>query len=97
MADKISDSQFLLDINNVADQEMRIIINQVNDLVYKQLISSIDKTAKTISRVLLDTKQLRREKSIQHELESQEKKLQRSGLTEFVRDINELCVERGDS
>jgi hypothetical protein len=97
LAASVPDSQFLLDIKKIGDKEMQTVIKQVDDLVYEQLGSSIDKIVKTMTRDVLDMQQKRCEKSMQQEVESQEKNLRRSALTEFIRDVNALSVERGDS
>ena len=97
LAASVSDSQFLLDIKSIEDKEMLTVIKQVDDLVYEELGSSIDKIIKTMSRVVLDMQQQRCGKSLQHEVESQEKNLLRGGLIEFIRDINVLSVGWGDS
>jgi hypothetical protein len=97
LANSVSDSQFLLDIKNIGDKEIRTVIEQVDDLVYEQLGSSIDKMEKAMIPVVLDMQRQRCGRSMQHEVESQEKNLLRGALTELVRDVNALSVGRGDS
>jgi hypothetical protein len=97
LAASVPDSQFLLDVKKIGDKEMQTVIKQLDDLVYEQLGSSIDKIVKTMTRVVLDMQQQRCEKSMQHEVEIQEKNLLRSALTVFIRDINALSVGQGDS
>jgi hypothetical protein len=97
LAASVSDSQFLRDIKNIEDKEMRTVIKEVDDLVYEQLDSSISKIIRTMTPVVLDMQQQRCWRSMQDELESQERNLLRGVLTEFIRDINARSVGRGDS
>jgi hypothetical protein len=97
LAASVSDSQFLLDIKNIGDEEMRTVIEQVENLVYEQLGYSIDKAVEAMTRVVLDMQKKRCRKSVQQKIESEEKKLLKGALTEFIRDINALSVGRRDS
>jgi hypothetical protein len=80
-----------------SEEDMKKLEASVSDLVYEQLSSSIDKTVKAIVPVVLDTQHRRCEKSMQHEVESQEKNLQISGLIDFIRDLNTQSLGRRDS
>lgn len=80
-----------------SEEDMKNLEASVSDLVYEQLSSSIDKTVKAIVPVVLDTQHRRYEKSMQHEVESQEKNLQISGLIDFIRDLNTQSLGRRDS
>jgi hypothetical protein len=93
----VSDSQFLLDIKKIGDEEMRTVIEQVENLVYEQLGYSIDKAVEAMTRVVLDMQRKRCRKSMQQKIESDKKKLLKDALTEFIRDINALSVGRRDS
>jgi hypothetical protein len=97
LAASISNSQFLRDIKNIGDKEMQTVIEQVDDLVYEQLGSSIDKIIKTMTPVVLDMQQQRCWRSMQDEVESQERNLLKGVLTEFIRDINAHSAGWGDT
>jgi len=97
LAASVSDSQFLLDIKKIGDEEMRTVIEQVENLVYEELGYSIDKVVETITRTVLDMQKKRCRKSLQQKVESEEKKLLGAALTEFIRDINALSVGQRDS
>jgi hypothetical protein len=90
----VSDSQFLLDIKKIGDKDMRTVIEQVESLVYEQLGHSIDKAVEAMTRVVLDMQKKRCRKSVQQKIESEEKKLLKSALIEFIRDTNALSVDR---
>jgi len=97
LAANVSDSQFLLDVKEIGDKEMRTVIEQVETLVYEELGYLVEKTVQTITRVVLDMQKKRCRKSIQQKIESQEKDLLKGGLTEFIRDISALSVGWRDS
>jgi hypothetical protein len=99
LAANVSDSQFLLDIKMIEDKdkEMRTVIEQVESLVYEQLGYSIDKAVEAMTRVVLDMQKKRCRKSMQQKIESEEKRLLKGALAEFIGDINALSVGRRDS
>jgi hypothetical protein len=97
LAATVSDSQFLHDMGKIGDEEMRTVIEQVENLVYEQLGYSIDKVVEAMTRVVLDMQKKRCRKSIQQKVESEGKKLLKAALTKFIREINALSVGRRDS
>lgn len=99
LAANVSDSQFLLDIKKIGDEdkEMRTVIEQVENVAYQELGYSIDKAVEAMTRVVLDMQKKRCRKSMQQKIESEEKRLLRGVLAEFIRDINALSVGRRDS
>jgi hypothetical protein len=97
LAASVSDSQFLLDIKNIGDGDIRTVVEELENLVYEQLGYSIDKAVEAMTRVVLDMQKKRCRKSVQQKIESEEKKLLKGALTEFIRDINALSVGRRDS
>jgi hypothetical protein len=88
LAAGFSDSQFLVDMKNVGDKELRGVIEQVENLAHSQLAASIDETVRSMTPAVLKMQQDRCEASIQIELKSEEKKMLRDALTVFIRDIN---------
>lgn len=97
LAASVSDSQFIHDMKKIGDEEMRTVIEQVENLVYEQLGYSIDKAVGAMTRVVLDMQKKRCRKSMQLKVEIEGKKLLKAALTEFIRDINALSVGRRDS
>lgn len=99
LAANVSDSQFLLDIKKVGDEdkEMRTAIEQVEDVAYEQLGYSIDKEVESMTRAVLDMQKKLCQKSVQQKIKSEEKRLLKGALAEFIRDINALSVGRRDS
>ena len=96
-AASVSDSQFLLDIKKLEDEEMRNVIDQVENLVYENLGYSIDNVVEAMTHIVLDMQKKRCRKSLKQEIESKEKELLKAALTEFIRDINRLSVGQRDS
>ena len=98
-AANVSDSQFLLDIKRIGDEdkEMRNVIEQVESVAYEELGYAIDKVVKAMTRVMLDMQKKRCRKSMQQKIESEEKRLLKGALAEFIRNINALSVGRRDS
>ncbi|KAI0280129.1 hypothetical protein BGY98DRAFT_965783 [Russula aff. rugulosa BPL654] len=97
LAASVSDSQFIHDMKTIGDEEMRTVIEQVENLVYEQLGYSIDKAVGAMTRVVLDMQKKRCRKLMQLKVEIEGKKLLKAALTEFIRDINALSVGRRDS
>jgi hypothetical protein len=97
LAAGFSDSQFLLDMRSVGDNEMRRVIEQVENLAHSQLASSIDETVKSMTNVILKMEQDYCEASLQIELKSKERKMLSDALSEFIRDINAMSSEQRES
>ncbi|KAI0302831.1 hypothetical protein B0F90DRAFT_1809754 [Multifurca ochricompacta] len=92
-AANVPDSQFLLEMKGAENEEMRPVILEVEALAHAQLASSIDATVKSMTRAVLVMQQDYCRKSIQHEMESEERKLLSQALVEFIRDINAQSLE----
>jgi hypothetical protein len=97
LAAGFSDSQFLLDMRGVVDNDMRRVIEQLEHLAHSQLASSIDETVKLMTNAMLKMQQDCCEASIQFELKSKEKKMLSTALIEFIRDINAMSAGRRES
>ncbi len=99
LAASIPDSQFLLDIKEIGDEDekLRSVIEQVDNLVYEELDYSIDKTVEAMTHVVLGMQENQCGKSMRQQIEGQEKDLLKAALKEFIRDINALSVGRKDS
>jgi len=88
LAGSISDSQFLLDIQGVTETETRPVIQEIEVLAHAQLGSFIDATVKAMTRNVLTMQQEYCTRSIQHEVESEERKSLNNSLLEFIGDVN---------
>ncbi|KAI0250873.1 hypothetical protein BJV78DRAFT_1393001 [Lactifluus subvellereus] len=97
MAANVSDSQFLLDMKTVEEEEMRSAIEEVEALAHNQLAVSIDETVKAMTRAVLAMQQEHCERSIQHQIESEERGSLSDTLSEFIRDINARSAGQHDS
>lgn len=97
LAASVSDSQFLLDIKVLEDEEMRNTIDQVDHLVYEHLGYSIDSVVEVMTRIVLDMQKKQCRKSLKQEIESKEKELLKAALTKFIGDINALSAGQKDS
>ncbi|KAI0253465.1 hypothetical protein BJV78DRAFT_1153081 [Lactifluus subvellereus] len=97
LAAKVPDSQFLVVMKGVEDDDMRSAIEELESFAHKQLASSIDATVKTMARAVLTMQQEHCERSIQHEMESEERKSRSNALVKFIQDINAQSVGRRDS
>jgi hypothetical protein len=97
LAGNISDSQFLLDLNDISDTETRSAIQELDALAHAQLISTIDATVKGMTRNVLAMQLDYCTRSMQHEMESEGRKSLNTALAEFIRDINAQSSGRRDS
>jgi hypothetical protein len=97
LAARVPDSQFLFILKGVEDDDMRSPIEELEDLAHEQLASSIDGTVKIMARAVLTMQQGHCERSLQHEMESEERKLRSNALVKFIQDINAQSVGRRDS
>jgi hypothetical protein len=97
LAAKVPDSHFLLMMKTEGVEELRPVIEEVEELAYAQLNVSIDTTVKTMARAVSAMQQQHCERSILHETESEERKARKKVLEKFIRDINAQAVERQES
>ena len=97
LAGSISDSQFLLDMKATTDTETRSAIQEIEALAHAQLASAIDAAVKAMTRNVLAMQQEYCTRSIQHEMESEERKTLNNALVEFIRDVNAQSSGQRDS
>jgi hypothetical protein len=97
LAGNISDSQFLLVLNDIPDTNTRSAIVEIEALAHVQLASAIDATVKGMTRSVLAMQLDSCTKSMQHEMESEGRKSLNSALAEFIRDVNAQSSGRRDS
>ncbi|KAH9047121.1 hypothetical protein EDB84DRAFT_1462824 [Lactarius hengduanensis] len=97
LAGSITDSQFLLDVKGITETETRPATQEIETLAHAQLASTIDAAVKAMTRNVLAMQQEYCTRSIQHEMESEERKSLNNALIEFIRDVNAQSSERQDS
>jgi hypothetical protein len=97
LASGISDSQFLLDMKGITDPETRSAIQEIEGLAHAQLASAIDATVNAMTRNVLAMQQEYCTRTIQHEMESEERKLQNIARVELIRGVNAQSSEQRDS
>ena len=88
LAGNISDSQFLLGLNGISDTDTRAAIQEIESLAHAQLASAIDDAVKGLTRRVVEMQLEFCNRSFQHEMESEGRKLRNSALAEFIRDVN---------
>ncbi|KAH9047481.1 hypothetical protein EDB83DRAFT_2317547 [Lactarius deliciosus] len=97
LAGGITDSQFLLDMKSITETEARPATQEIETLAHAQLASTIDAAVKAMTRNVLAMQQEYCTRSIQHEMESEERKSLNNALIEFIRDVNAQSSGRQDS
>ncbi|KAI0302897.1 hypothetical protein B0F90DRAFT_1935607 [Multifurca ochricompacta] len=98
LAASIPDSQFLIELKNVEDKDLRPWVQEVEDLVHDQFMSLIDAITKTVTRAVLAMQQEHCRNTIHREIESERRKLLSDALVEFIRVINkQSAASRQDS
>jgi hypothetical protein len=93
----VSDSQFLCDMKNVENQDLRPMIQELEDFAHTQLASLIDTTVKLMMRAVSAMQQEYCRRSIQPEIESEERTLLSSALSDFIQKINTQSAGKWDS
>jgi hypothetical protein len=97
LAAKVPDSHFLLMIKSGGFEDLQPVIEEVEALAQTQLASSIDVVVKTMARAVSAMQQEHCERSVQHEMESEERKSRNKLLVKFIHDINAQATGRQDS
>jgi hypothetical protein len=96
-AARFPDPQFLLEMKGVEDDDLWSTMEELEVLAHEQLASSIDATVEIMARAVLRMQQDLCERSIQHEVESEERKSRSNALVKFIQDVNSQSVGRRDS
>jgi len=96
LAEGVSDSDFLLNIKGISDEDLRIPIQEAEELAHTQLSSSIDTTVGKVTRAML-AQQAAYKQSIRREVEANERKALSRILVNFIQDINKCSVGQSDS
>ena len=93
----VSDSKFLLQLKGVDDKDLVTPIQAAVDLACGQLSSSIDSVVKKMTHTVLRMQQEECKRSMQREIEMEERKVLGGILLDFIRVINELSIGRRTS
>ena len=97
IANDISDSDFLLGLKGIEDEDLKVPIQDVVALANTQLSSSVDATVKKLTHAVLRMQQDECKRNIQHEVDTEQRKALGSALVNFIRDVNENSVGRRTS
>lgn len=99
LATRIPDSQFLLQITNMenCDEDTKALIQNVQGFAHTTLAALIVTTVEAMTHAILEMQLERRDRSIQKEIKSEESKVLRDVMVEFIQHINARSAERGDS
>jgi hypothetical protein len=93
----ISNSDFLLQLEGVDDKDLEAAIRVAVDLACSQLSSSIDTTVKKMTHAVLRMQEDECKRSMQREIETEERKELGGKLSDFIHAINEVSARRRTS
>jgi hypothetical protein len=93
----VSDSNFLLQLKGIDDKELETPIQAAMDLACGQLSSSIDATVRKMTHAVLRMQQEECRKSMQHDVETEKRKVLGGILLDFIRDVNKVSAGRRTS
>lgn len=94
---RIPDSQFLLELKDFEDEDLRPTIQIIEDLARSLLLSSIDATVRAMTHSVVAMQQEACRRSLQHEIDSEKTKLQNETLIALIRELNAQSVRRKNS
>jgi len=97
IANDIPDSDFLLGLKGIEDEDLKDPIQNVVSLAHTQLSSSVDATVKKLTHAVLRMQQDECKRNIQHEIETEERKVLGGALVNFIREVNKNSVGRRTS
>ena len=97
ITNSISDSEFLFRLKDVDDKDLEAAIQVAIDLACTQLSSSIDSAVKNMTHRVLQMQQDECKKSMQREIEAEERKELDGKLADFIHAINEASARRRTS
>ncbi|KAI0290685.1 hypothetical protein BC826DRAFT_1176746, partial [Russula brevipes] len=95
VARNVPDSDFLLELKGVEDEEIQPAIQEILDLAHTQLSSRIDSTVNKITHAVLQMQQEECRNYVQREIEREERKALSAALVDFIRNINKTSAGRG--
>jgi hypothetical protein len=93
----ISDSDFLLELKGMEDEDLKDPIHEAVTLANTHLASLIDATVNKMTHLVLKMQQDEAKKNIRHESETEERKVLGAALVKFIQDINKNSAGRRTS
>ena len=97
MASDISDSDFLLGLKGIEDEDLQGPVQEAMALANTQLSSSVDATVNKLAPAVLRMQQDECKRNIRYEIEREERKVLGGALVDFIRDINKTSAGRRTS
>ncbi|KAI0250874.1 hypothetical protein BJV78DRAFT_526274 [Lactifluus subvellereus] len=97
IANDVTDSDFLLELKTVDDEDLKSAIQEASVLAHTRLSSSIDTVVKKMTPAILRMQQDHCKKAVQREIESEQRKVLGDALVEFIREINANSAGQRDS
>ncbi|KAI9455179.1 hypothetical protein BJY52DRAFT_1224795, partial [Lactarius psammicola] len=92
-AARVSDSQFLQQLEGVNDEDLRIVAQNAKALAQTGLSSSIDAVVKKITHAVLAMQQDICGREVQPQVENEEREVLKGALVEFIREINKKSAK----
>lgn len=97
IASGISDSDFLLQLKGIEEEDLKVPIQEIVALANTQLASSVDATVNKLAHAVLRMQQEECKKNIQLEIEIEKRKVLGGALVRLIRDINKNSIGRQTS
>ena len=97
IANDISDSEFLLGLEGIEDEDLKDPIHGAVTLANTQLASLVDATVNKLTHAVLRMQQEECKKNIQHEIETEQRKVLDGALANLIQDVNKNSVGRRTS
>jgi hypothetical protein len=97
VASGVSDPDFLFELKTVDDDDLKSAIQEAFVLAQTQLSSSIDTAVKKMTHAVSRMQVDYCKKAVQHEMESEKRKMLDDVLLEFIREINANSAQQRDS
>ena len=97
LANNISDSDFLLILKGIEDEDLKDPTQEAVAIANTQLSSSVNVTVKTLTHAVLRMQQDECKKNIQHDIETEQRNALGGALVNFIRDVNKNSVGRRPS
>ena len=97
IANDISDSKYLLGLKGIEDEDLKDPTQEAVTLSDTQLASSVNATVNKLTHAVLRMQQEECKKNIQHEIETEQRKVLDGALADFIRDVNKNSVGRRTS
>lgn len=97
VASAISDSEFLLGLKNVEIEGLQRAIQEAEAVAHTSLSSSIDDTVTKMTQAVLHMQQESCKKAIQKAIRTDEARVLKDALIDFIRDLNSKSAGRRNS